>query len=235
MVIALLALLITPFPGDQQYADLKYDDAEHAYEQGLVQTPDNPELLWRLARVHISMGEVADPSDKEQHFRAAERYARRCTVIDSIKAEGHTWLAAALGNIAAYEGSSTKVHLANEIRHELDVALALNPNDDVAYSILGSFYRALGNVSWLERQLANVFLGGLPDGGYEESEAALKKAIALAPRVLRHQFELALLYIDWDKPEQARAVLQQCETLPILVASDRPTQVRTRELLAQIE
>ena len=181
------------------------------------------------------MGEVATGSERERHFRDAEVYARGCIRLDSTIGEGHTWLAAALGNIAAYEGSRAKVRLANEIRGELDIALALNPDDDVALSVLGSFYRALGNVSWIERQLAAVFLGSLPDGGYEEAEAALRRAIALAPTVLRHQFELALLYIDWGKTGEARGVLEQCRTLPVLVASDIPTRGEAERLIGELE
>jgi len=89
--------------------------------------------------------------------------------------------AAALGNIAMFEGSKGKVRLCNEIKQELDRALDLDSLDDVAYSIMGSFYLALGKVSWIERQLASVFLGSLPDGGFEEAEAALRRAIAIAP------------------------------------------------------
>jgi len=124
---------------------------------------------------------------------------------------------------------------AREIEEELQTAVRLNPRDDVAYSILGSFYRALGNVSWIERALANIFLGGIPSGGYEEAEAAIRQAIEIAPSVLRHQFELALLYLDWEKEEEARTALERAATLPVLVASDLPTQERVRELLASLE
>lgn len=216
---------------DRYYAAINYDEAIATCERALTTAPGNPDLLWRLARTLIAMGEVAEGERREKMFRAAEESARRCVEVDSLLPEGHTWLAAALGNIASYEGSKTKVRLANQIRQHLDIALALNPDDDVALSILGSFHRALGNVSWLERQLAAIFLGNLPEGGYEESERALNRAIVLAPRVIRHRFELALLYIDWDKPDLARPVLETCLTLPVLVASDRPTLVKTREML----
>lgn len=225
------AFLDAESPGDLAYAAIRYDDAAAAYEAALRAVPDTPELLWRLARVHISMGEVVEGDAREEHFRAAERYARACVRRDSLNPRGHTWLAAALGNIASFEGSRTKVRLAREIRTELDAALALDPDDDVALSVLGSFHRALGNVSWLERQLAAIFLGSLPEGGFEDAEKTLGRAVALAPNVIRHHFELALLHLDRDRPELARPVLEHCLTLPVLVASDRPTLARIRTIL----
>jgi tetratricopeptide (TPR) repeat protein len=221
--------------GDQLYVQLRYEEALRAYERELSAAPGNPALLWRMARVHIAMGEVAEGKEKEEHYRSAERYARESVRADSLQAPGHSWLAAALGNIAFYEGSRTKVRLANDIRRELDVAIALDSTDDIAWSILGSFYRALGNVSWIERQLANVFLGSLPEGGYEEAEVALQRATTLAPTVIRHRFELALLYTDWDRPELARASLERCLTLPVQVASDRRVLARASKMLEEMK
>ena len=114
--------------------------------------------------------------------------------------------------------------------------MLLKPDDDIAYTILGSFYRALGNVSWIERQLASVFLGNLPDGGYPEAEVALKKAIALAPGTLRHRQELGMLYIDWGKDELATVgppgVAAAC---PVVLASDEADKQRIREALADLD
>ena len=60
-------------------------------------------------------------------------------------------------------------------------------------------------------------------------------AIALAPRVLRHQFELALLYLDWGREEDARRVLRVAQRLPVLMASDVHTHQRVIELLEELQ
>jgi tetratricopeptide (TPR) repeat protein len=217
--------------GDSAYAAMRYDEAIAAYASALDGTPGDARLLWKMARAHIASGEISSGDEKEGHYRSAEGFARKAVQSDSTDSQAHAWLAAALGNIAMYEGSETKVKLANEIHGELAIALRRDSTNDVAWSILGSFYRALGNVSWIERQLANIFLDGLPDGGYEESEAALLQATRLAPGVIRHRFELAMLYSDWDKPELSREALLKCLDLPVQVASDRRTLSRVRALL----
>ena len=62
----------------------------------------------------------------------------------------------------------------------------------------------------------------------------LKKAIDLAPDVMRHQYELGVLYLDMDRKEEARKVLQRAATLPIRVAIDRPRLKKIQEILTSV-
>jgi tetratricopeptide (TPR) repeat protein len=240
-LFGLLVLLVAPSlpvsvsEGDEEFARINYPEAISKYESVLQASPASADVLWRLARVHVCMGDVAEKDKREGFYRKAEQYARQCVAADEGVSEGHTWLAAALGNIAMFEGSETKVKLCNDIKRELDRAIVLKPNNDVAYSILGSFYRALGNVSWVERQLANLFLGSLPSGGYEEAETALKKAISIAPHVMRHYFELGMLYFQWDRPDDGKKAFEQAREQPIVIASDRRKLERIKETLTNLE
>jgi tetratricopeptide (TPR) repeat protein len=215
-LVAFILLFFSP-PGplavaDSAFSFMQYETARSAYENLLHQDSTDARVLWRLARVNICMGDTAERSRREPFYR----------------------LAASLGNIAMYEGSRTKVALAGEIKRELDRAIALNPDDDVAWSILGSFYRALGNVSWLERSLANIFYGSLPDGGYEDAVAALNKAIAIAPTVIRHQFELGLVYIDEGEKGKAMTVFEKAITMPVTRLSDFRAIDRMKRMIDRI-
>lgn len=220
--------------GDQEFVRIRYPLAEAFYDSALISSTDSAGVLWRLARVYVCRADVAPQNQKLDLYRQAEAFANRCVRADSMKSEGHTWWAAALGNIAMFEGGKTKIRLCYAIKKELECSIALNPGDDIAYSILGSFYMALGNVSWIERQLAVVFLGSLPEGGYDESESALKKAIALAPGVIRHHFELGELYMEQDRNRDALEEFQLVATLPVLLASDIRTQRSAAELIKNI-
>ncbi|MEO8168960.1 MAG: hypothetical protein ABI623_11980, partial [bacterium] len=165
----------------------------------------------------------------------AETYARRSILVDSTKSESHTWLAAALGYLALNAGVKEQVRLTNELQVEINKALSLNPENDAAYSIRGSFYRALANVSWFQRQLASIFLGSVPEADFEDGEKAFKKAIALAPDVMRHHYELGVLYLDWDKKVEAKKSLERAATLPLRVAIDKPRLSKIKALLLSLE
>lgn len=148
-----------------------------------------------------------------------------------MNSEGFAWLGAALGSIAMDAGSKQKVRLANEIKRSLDRAVLLDSANDVAWSILGTFYRSLGGVSWIERQLATLLLGSLPEGGYEESEKAFRRAIQIAPNIVRHRFELAMLYDVTDRQELAAEEYRKCTLLSPQMASDRHRQADARQWL----
>ncbi len=226
-ILLLVVPISAPSPverGDREFVQINYQLAQTIYDSVLASSGDSPDVLWRLARVYVCMADVSPEEQKLALYRQAESFASRCIRADSLKSEGHTWRAAALGNIAMSEGSKAKVELCQLIKKELDISISLNPADDIAFSILGSFYRALGNVSWVERQLAAVFLGSLPEGGYEESEHALKTAIGLAPGVIRHHSELGELYLEQERYDEALTEFQLVVTLPVLLASDGRTR-----------
>jgi tetratricopeptide (TPR) repeat protein len=243
MMLHLATLLITGggltaaglTAGDAEFARLEYDRAEVTYDSVRTLSPDSAQCFWRLARLYVCRGDMAEREKKEETYRKAVEFAERCIRSDSTVAQGHTWKAAALGNIAMFEGSKGKVRLCNEIKHELDRALALDSLDDVAYSITGSFYLALGKVGWIERQLAAVFLGSLPDGGFGEAEAALRKAIAIAPGIVRHRFELGLVLEEEGRREEAIQSFRAAAELPTTVASDPRTRERALRMAEKLE
>jgi tetratricopeptide (TPR) repeat protein len=238
LLLFLLATLCAPWsvvPGDDAFERLEYPAAVGAYEHELEHDSRDARILWRLARVYVCMAETAEEPDRGRWLQSAEEHARRCIAADSTCPEGHTWRGAALGYIAFYAPRSDQVRLTWEVLGETGKAIALNPRDDAAYSIRGSLYRALGNAGWLQRQVARLFLGKLPPGGFEEGETALLQAILLAPDVMRHHYELGVLYIDWGKPQEAKRALERARELPVRVGIDRPRLKKIEELLAQIE
>src|SRR6185437_6512414 len=159
-------LIPTPIEqGDKLFEQMKYPEAIAAYSKD----SNNAEAQWKISRGNVCYADIIT-KDREYYYIKAEKAARSCVKINPKLSYGHSWLAASLGNLAMYQGSRTKVMLCNEIKSELDKALVLNSKDDIALSIYGSFYHALGNISWLERNLAMLFLGGIPEGGYEDSE-----------------------------------------------------------------
>ncbi len=219
--------------GDAEFNKIHYPEAIAIYESALAQEPNNPALLWRLSRVYVCFSDISENNLSEALYRKAVDYARKCIEADSSVSEGHAWLAASLGSLAMFEGSRAKVKLSREIKQELDRAIELNSGNDVAFTILGSFYRALGNVSWLERSLASLLFGGLPQGGRKESEVALKNAMRLAPTVMRHPYELGMLYLDWNRKDEAKAIFQKAIQLPKGLGSDMKRLTKMKRLLEE--
>jgi tetratricopeptide (TPR) repeat protein len=203
--------------GDKYFVLMRYRDAISWY----ILDSTSAEAQWKIAKANICYGDVAAEIEKEQYFRAGEKAAQKCILIDPSNSNGYTWRAASLGNIAMYEGSTVRVQLCTSIKNDLLKAILLNPKDDIAYSILGSLYREIGNISWVEKKLALTFIGKIPDGGYPESEQNFNKAISINPQLMRHWYELGILYTYWNKPEKASAAFERAKTCPVLIASDK--------------
>ena len=202
--------------GDTYFNLMRYKDAIAWYNLDSSQA----EAQWKIARANVCYGDHAPALEKEAYFRNAVKAAKRCIQLDETNSNGHTWLAAAWGNTAMYEGSKTKVQLCNQIKAQLLRAVELNPKDDVAHSIFGSFYREVAHISWLEKQLALTFIGKIPDGTYEQSEKSFHTAILLAPDIMRHWYELGLLYVYWNKPDLAKISFSKAKNCPVKVSSD---------------
>ncbi len=234
-VVVASSLPATLANGDEAFVRIDYPAAVSIYEEVLQSQPSDPETLWRLARVYVCMAEVTPAPERANLLSTAEKYARACIGLAPERGEGHTWLAGALGYEALDAPAADQIRLSNEIVGELDRALAINPNDDAAYSIKGSFYRALGNIGWFRKELAAIFVGKVPDGGFPEAEAALKKAVELAPDIMRHQYELGVLYMDMGKSEEAIQCFERASRLPVRVAIDRPRLEKVKGFLAQLK
>jgi tetratricopeptide (TPR) repeat protein len=252
MLLAPLLFLVTPLDGkcavptgktqalaaaDNAFMSLNYSAADSLYKAMLVTCPENADLYWKLARLNISIAESINPDDSAKrmpYYTKAVDYAQKAVAIDSTNASCHTWYAAALAVKADKTGAKEKVRRAAEIKRELDKALALNPHDDVAWSILGSYHHQISNIGWFSRLVGSTFIGGMPEGNRKAAEHAFKKAISLNPRAIRHFYELALLYMDEGRKEEALQILQAASKKPVLMKGDVRRLEEIHELIRKL-
>ena len=223
--------------GDSVFFAMNYEAADSLYTTILEKDPENADVHWRLARLYVSMGEALPPENAEErqpYYEKAVRHAEACIASDEHLPDGHTWLAASMGVLADNIGPREKIIRANIIKSELLYALELNPEDDVALSILGSFNREIADMGWLEKVFAKTFLGKLPEASEEEAERLLKKAVAINPLVIRHYHELGKLYRDMKRYPEAVQVLQEALTKPVLMKSDERRLQNIRILIKKL-
>lgn len=223
---------------DKAFSSLHYEKADSLYHSMLQTGDQSSTLYWKLARLNISIAEAIDPSEREKRmpfYAKAVEFARKAVQLDENNASAHTWLAAALAVKADKIGSKAKLERAAEIKSELDKALALNPNDDIAWSMLGSYNFEASKIGWFSRFMGGTFVGKMPKGSREEAEKDFKKAISLNPRVIRHYHELALLYLEEDRKQEALNLLRIAVTKPVLMKSDTRRLKDIRKLIKKLE
>jgi len=191
--------------GDIRMFGGELDDAQKIYEFVLKENPDSYEALWRLTRFYISRGMAAKKSkDKRGEWKEAKDYGERAVEIKADGAEGHLYLAIAMGKLALYLPASEKIKYVWDIKKEAEKAMELDPDEQKAYLALGAWHRNVATASSLEKQLAKMFFGELPEGSLEESLQLLEKSRSLGGKDVRNFYELALTYEALGDYESAK-------------------------------
>ena len=153
---------------------------------------------------------------RDSLYARAERLARRAVAADSLGADGHFALAAAVGRASLTKGRKERIRRARIIRDEAQRAIALDPRHDGAYHILGRWNAEIMRLSGISRFFAKSLLGAgiFREASWEGAVSNMERAVALDPGRLYHRLELAEIYLDRKRYDDARAELTQLAALP---------------------
>jgi tetratricopeptide (TPR) repeat protein len=201
--------------GDAALARFDLPTALEAYRQAHRAAPIHCEAAWKLARACVDSGTLAKSRD-EQHkwFIEAEQIARDAVKNCPDNAKAHAYLAIAVGKLALFSGGKRKVELSKEVKSEAERALSLDPNEDLAYHVLGVWHREMVQLNWALKQFAQLLYGRFPRASMDESLANLKKAVELAPNVVAHRYELGMTHRATGKWNEAVAEFRKAVELP---------------------
>jgi regulator of microtubule dynamics protein 3 len=190
------------------------------YEAALALDSTAYEANWRAALALLDEGEQIPDSvkspERDSLYARAERLAHRAVAADSNRAEGHFALAAAVGRASLTMGKKERIRRARIIRDEALRTLAIDPRHDGAYHILGRWNAEIMRLSGLSRFFAKNLLGAgiFNEASWEEAVSDMERAVALDPGRLYHRLELAEIYVDRKRYDDARSELAQLEALP---------------------
>src|SRR5882724_1529238 len=211
------------------------------YDAALALDSADYEANWRAAIALLDQGEQIPDSVKSPQrdslYARAERLARRAVAADSMGADGHFALAAAVGSASLTMGKKERIRRARVIRDEAMRAIALNPRHDGAYHILGRWNAEIMRLSGLSRFFAKRLLGAgiFGEASWEAAVSNMERAAALDPGRLYHRLELAQIYVDRKRYDDARAQLADLAALPDREIMDSVYRREGAELAKAIE
>jgi tetratricopeptide (TPR) repeat protein len=222
--------------GDTAYAHGDLGAARQAYAAALAADPGSYAGLYRLAHVESDLGEDAKGDARRSLVSAAVEHARAAVKAEPESAQGHVWLAVALGRQALKEGPRTRLSLAREIKSEVDRAISIDPGIGRAYHVRGLWNREIASLNFFERAAANSVLGGVPKGATMENAVRdLEHAIDLEPRYVNHHLELGRTFVQLKRWDEARRELELATSLPPTSNPRDPRyQSDARALLAKL-
>jgi len=222
--------------GDSLFNLFDNKGALDAYLKALALDSLSYEANWKASRAYLDVGEVIDDDDERiEYYQNGTICAERAVRIQPEGGKGHLFLAIALGRIALDAGAKERIRLSKQIKEEVDLAIKYDPNDDIAYHVLGRWNRKLANLSWIEKGFADIFLGGVPDEASDENAvAAFKKAIEINPKHINHHLELGITYEMMGLDEEARQQYEICLELPKSDSDDEKYINEARERLEDL-
>ena len=212
-------------------------DALHRFEAVVQRDSRHYEARWKAAREAVNVGMLASDDDrKKEWFRRAERHARVGMAARDSAPDARHWLSVALGRRALLEGIRTRVRIAGEVR---DLALRVLEVDSLhhgAHHVLGQWHAEVRRLSGIERWIAGNVLGGdaMDEASWEEARKHLERAVELAPGHLLHRLELARIYLDLDREDDARTQLEEVLRRPAMEPTDPLHKQAAQELLEEL-
>lgn len=158
--------------------------------------PKDVEAMTLLSRVWLTYGDVT-AKNKDEKLRAYEKgrdIAKRAMELSPRNPDAHFWYTANLGRWGQTRGVLKSLFLVSQVKEQLNLILALDPEYVPALDVYGVLYYELPG-----------FLGG----NLELSENYIRQAIELDPHLTVVRVDLARVLIKRRKYEEARSALDE--------------------------
>lgn len=199
-------------------------------------SPNNAEVLWRISRSYVDIGEHLPANNDEEKdkqletYQKAWDYANNAVTANPKSSMAYCRRAIASGRVALFKGVFSVGGLVNSTRDDCLKAIELDPNNAAAYYVLGRAHAKL-----VEKPKIVRWPLGLGWGNIDDAIKNYDKAIALRPDFIMYRLDAARAYVENDDYAKAREELNIIPTLPKKDEDDDQFRKEAKELLDQIK
>jgi tetratricopeptide (TPR) repeat protein len=206
------------------------------YNEALSLSPNDYNILWRLSRTYVDIGEhlpgkTSAEKDKQLEFyEKSLDFAKKAIAVNPKGAMGFTREAIACGRIALFKGVFESPGLVKQTKADCEKAISLDPMDAAAYYVLGRTHAKVsekpGFVRWpLGLSWANI----------DDAIKYYEKSIELRPSFIMYRIDCARAYVEKDEYGKAREHLTKIASLPKEDEDDDVFRKEAVELLNTIK
>jgi len=198
--------------------------------------PNNAEVLWRLSRVvyhiadHMPTSTGSEKDAQLAEYQKAFSYADEAVKADPKNSMAYTYRAVANGKIALFKGVFSVSGIVNSVREDCEKAISLDPNNAIAYYVLGRTHAKLAEKPKMFRWPL-----GLAWGNIDDAIKFYNKAVSIDPNFVMFRLDLAKAYISQDSFQQAKVQLQAIPQLPKRDEDDDQMKAEAAKLLQEIK
>ncbi len=225
---------------DNYYKQFNNEKALELLKKAEKTDASNFEIIWRLSRTYIDIGEKMPSSTSEQEaaqiatYQKALEYAEKAVTLQPNNSISYLRRAIANGRIALFKGVFSVAGVVNSVKADAEKAIQLNTGGNfyqaVAHYVLGRTH-AKTSEKW---KPARAVLGL----GWADNEIAIKeykKAIELYPTYIMFYVDYANSLIREDEFAVARDMLKKALTLSQQHQDDEKKLADARKTLNDIK
>lgn len=197
--------------------------------------PNNYEVLWRISRSYIDIGEhLPHKTDVEKenqlkYYLQSLEYAEKAIASKPNESNGYVRRAIANGRVALFKGVWSAIDYVKQVKADCEKAIALDPNNDVAYYILARTHSKLCEKSkWIRVPL------GLGWANMEDAIKNYEKALSLKNNFIMYRLDAARAFLEDENTAKAKEYLIAIAAYPKQDEDDDTYRSEAKELLEKI-
>lgn len=214
---------------------LRAAEALELYSQVEKVQPKNVAILVCVARQYRHlMADAASTEEKRRLGDLALAYGERAVALAPEDSEAQLSVAITLGKMNPLESPKEQVEGSRRIRVAVDRAIALDPNNDLAWHVLGRWHEKFADLSAIRRGMGELLYGKLPVSTNEEAAQCFLKALQANPRRLMHYIELGIVYAKIGRAVEARELIEKGLKMPNVGKDDPDYKRRGKEALKEL-
>lgn len=214
-------------------------NALHILESALKIESTNPEILWRLSRTYVDIGEHLpsktenDKNEQLKNYQLALKYSESAISNSNqnkiLLSQALTRKAIALGRVALFKGVWESLDLVKNVKSCTEEAIKLDNTNSSAFYVLARTHAKICE----KPKIIRIPLG-LGWANRDESVSFYKKAISLRPNFIMYRLDFARVLIDLDDFSSAKIQLKKIENLPNEDEDDIIFKKEAKKLLEEI-
>ncbi|BCL60109.1 hypothetical protein DGMP_08020 [Desulfomarina profundi] len=205
-------------------------------EAELKKTPENPVLLRKCAYLHYLLGWLyGEKVDKKKHFFSLLKYAKQAYYLSPENYRSFLLLTVANAKTINYLQPGDQVRMVHKLLKDTKTLLLRKHDDPDVFYLLGWLNFKVGRISSIQKFLASVLFGGLPENlTVENGFTFLNRAETLKPDSVVYVYDLGLFYLRTNQKEQALVQFQKAQSMKTLTLQDRIYRRKTTEQINQL-
>uniref|UniRef100_A0A8D8LF55 Regulator of microtubule dynamics protein 1 n=1 Tax=Cacopsylla melanoneura TaxID=428564 RepID=A0A8D8LF55_9HEMI len=211
---------------DDLFEEQQFEEVDKLLDE--AEDKEDVEIIWRQVRVKYQLS---------QHSKSLTDAAKKDLILGAYflvynalpKHEDHyaihKWLAVVLNEKATFEGTKARIQQLETIKHHMNKAIELKPDDSTTQYMLGMWCFEITDMPWYQRKIANAIFDTLPTSSYDEAlkyflEAEKQHPLFYSQNVLM----LGKTYMRLENYEQAAYYLEMTKNYPVKQDKDQTTK-----------